>query len=442
MRHHTSVLLVITGSFLLGLAGCAGDSMKSSQPAVEEGSTSTVVQGESEPGKSSSGEVQERAVPGMVRPAPGTPVPSTGVVVIPGQVSPVEVPTDMGLFAIRTPKNTFVTALGAGGRITDVFRTDMVRSQDWEQFRLLLFPKAGYLAIQTYGGYFVTAVGGGGQTTDALHTDATQIQAWEHFQFRPPPSLALSVANELAITTVKGNLLTAVGGGGQTTNAFRTDARIIGATEIFRLVKCGDLGSGQMQRWPNNSIYTLLTITGGTVIRWGAWGANELNSAGAVPEGMEFSGAIIHPIRQPDGSYVLSVIEPGAQDPTTSRYYMGSPGILSATSGGGLVPQRYSSRNAPGGYTYSEVLPLTPPIELAGPFTNSSRMIAANEKFRLVDQGDCTYVIQTNPSGLYLGLYKPDPSHYPNYILFSTDRTTVSDAAKFRLVVGGNDFMD
>lgn len=38
-------------------------------------------------------------------------------------------------------------------------------------------------AIMTYNGRYVTAVGDGGRTTDVLHTDATRIGSWEKFKF-------------------------------------------------------------------------------------------------------------------------------------------------------------------------------------------------------------------------------------------------------------------
>ena len=38
-------------------------------------------------------------------------------------------------------------------------------------------------AIQTIDGHYLTAVGGGGRTTDVIHSDATQVQAWEIFRF-------------------------------------------------------------------------------------------------------------------------------------------------------------------------------------------------------------------------------------------------------------------
>lgn len=182
----------------------------------------------------------------------------------------------------------------------------MTRSQDWEQFRLWLFLKGGYSAIQTIGGNFVTAAGGGGQTTDALHTNATQIQAWERFQFSRITNLS-NFHGSLAISTINGNFLTAVGGGGQTTNALRTVAGTIGDWEAFRLVKCGELGSGQMWPWPYLSTYNLLPVTGGVVFTWGAQGTNAEHYYG-IPSGVirdEYPESLgdlkINPIRQADG---------------------------------------------------------------------------------------------------------------------------------------------
>lgn len=72
MRHPVSVLLIVTGSFLLGLAGCAGDSMKSSQRAAEDASKSAVAQGKGAQGEPS-GEIQERGLVPLPRPnAPAT----------------------------------------------------------------------------------------------------------------------------------------------------------------------------------------------------------------------------------------------------------------------------------------------------------------------------------------------------------------------------------
>jgi hypothetical protein len=36
-------------------------------------------------------------------------------------------------------------------------------------------------SIQTSNGHYLTAVGGGGRTTDTIHTDATRVGTWEEF---------------------------------------------------------------------------------------------------------------------------------------------------------------------------------------------------------------------------------------------------------------------
>jgi hypothetical protein len=39
----------------------------------------------------------------------------------------------------------------------------------------------GWYALQTIDGHYLTAMGSGGRTTDVIHSNATQIQAWEEF---------------------------------------------------------------------------------------------------------------------------------------------------------------------------------------------------------------------------------------------------------------------
>lgn len=84
MRQHRAVSLCVTGSLLVGLAGCAADSMKSSSEPQRTGPIAQAEQGKDQP---PSGEVQERAVPGLpgTRPGivfPGTPPPGAGAVTI------------------------------------------------------------------------------------------------------------------------------------------------------------------------------------------------------------------------------------------------------------------------------------------------------------------------------------------------------------------------
>jgi hypothetical protein len=37
-------------------------------------------------------------------------------------------------------------------------------------------------SLQTSNGYYLTAVGGGGRNTDVIHSDATRIGSWEQFR--------------------------------------------------------------------------------------------------------------------------------------------------------------------------------------------------------------------------------------------------------------------
>jgi hypothetical protein len=79
----------------------------------------------------------------------------------------------------------------------------------------------GEFALQTYHEPFVTAVDGGGQTSDAIHTDATRVRGWELFRLRVVPMQnGSSYAFETRDT---GHVLTAVNGGGLTSNAIQSD---------------------------------------------------------------------------------------------------------------------------------------------------------------------------------------------------------------------------
>src|ERR1700730_4404134 len=37
-------------------------------------------------------------------------------------------------------------------------------------------------SFQTFNGHYLTAVGGGGRTTDVIHTDAVRVGSWERFK--------------------------------------------------------------------------------------------------------------------------------------------------------------------------------------------------------------------------------------------------------------------
>ena len=65
-------------------------------------------------------------------------------------------------------------------------------------------------------------------------------------------------------------------------------------------------------------------------------------------------------------------------------------------------------------------------------FHTDATQVKGWEKFRVIDQGNCTYAIQT-ASGFYVGIYKDS-----SYTLLTTRRDGASTAnEKFQLVVYG-----
>ena len=380
MRSRTVVTLLFCGFCLLA-AGCS-DRAGTVKP--DDRAASAVVQGQESPAAPPSGEVQERAVP---RIAPGVTAPLL--------VAPPPLP---GEFAIMTLRNrTFLTAVGGGNRTTDVVHTDVTRIGAWERFRLLLVdPASRQYAMQTPSGNYLTAVNGGGlsgpgvlpggQTTDVLHTDATQIQSWEKFWLKP----SLHGWNN-TIQTVNGNYLTATGGGGHTVDAIHTDATNAGDWEHFRVLKCGDLGSGyQYAIYAPNGV--LFAFGGGGRV---APGIGNLADYNLRPNPYDDNWQRFRFLQQGDGSYAIQT----------------SNGInyVTAIRGGGL---------AHGTTTWDNLV-------------TDRTQVQAWEKFRLVDQGDCTYTIQTL-SGYYLGAWS---GSHTEYGAFSTDISDIRSAIKFRLVM-------
>jgi hypothetical protein len=102
-------------------------------------------------------EIQNRAVSGQ-------PAVPPGLTALPGE------------FAIHTySRSTYITAVDGGGRTSGAVNTLSKSIGPYERFKLSLAPQdPRHTFIQTYSGNFLTAVGGGGQLTDVFHTDATQ----------------------------------------------------------------------------------------------------------------------------------------------------------------------------------------------------------------------------------------------------------------------------
>jgi hypothetical protein len=117
-----------------------------------------------------------------------------------------------------------------------VIHTDATRVGAWEKFTLI--DSGDGTPVTTFGlrtsaGYFLTAVGSGGRTSDVIHSNATWLQGWEKFQLH---SLGFGYYD---ITTGDGHYLTAVNGGGLSSgDTLHTDATRVGSWETFR-VTCG-----------------------------------------------------------------------------------------------------------------------------------------------------------------------------------------------------------
>jgi len=94
---------------------------------------------------------------------------------------------------------------------------------------------AGQFSIMTTGKTrFLTAVKGGGQTTDVIHTDGDFPQAWETFTF----SVDSATGQFFGFQTVNGEFISANDGGGLTTNTIFRTAQSVGRLgwELFTLV--------------------------------------------------------------------------------------------------------------------------------------------------------------------------------------------------------------
>jgi hypothetical protein len=125
----------------------------------------------------------------------------------------------------------YVTAVGGGGRTTDVIHTDATTVQAKERFTLVDAGDGTHYGIKTLTGNYLTAVDGGGRSSDTIHSNATLLLDWEKFALVPQGG------SLYAIQTVNGHYLTAAGGGGRTTDVIHTDATVVLGWELF-LVRC------------------------------------------------------------------------------------------------------------------------------------------------------------------------------------------------------------
>ena len=105
-------------------------------------------------------------------------------------------------------------------------------------------PLGGQFAIRTdLKGNYLTAVLGGGKTTDGIHTDAINPLAWEEFSFWVD-----SAKKHYAFQTVTGNFITAVDGGRGTTDTIHSDATAISTWEMFELLALSPFRTSPFRR--------------------------------------------------------------------------------------------------------------------------------------------------------------------------------------------------
>lgn len=351
---------------------------------------------EAQPPTETSGDVQER---GVTRVAPGVLGAGTAVM---GVLSTGSRSAYPGEFAIRTQKGYYLTAINGGGRPSDpTVITSAPSAGPWEKFKLAIAtpPSPHDKTFQTANGNYVTAVGGGGRTSDVLHTDATQAKDWERFRL-----IDLGVGTPAAPTyyglqTIKGNYLTAMGGGGKYQDALHTDAKEIKGWEQFRIVKCGDPGSANE--------YGIMAANGGFLGALNGGGRTSDAVRLVKPTGFETKLKLF---RLSDGTYAFQT--------ANGKNY------VTALGGGGQVQK------------YLECDPGLIGACLSG-FSDIFHTVATQikdwEKFRVIDQGNCTYAIQTT-SGFHMGIYKDSSGR----TLLTTRRDGAPTAnEKFQLVVYG-----
>ena len=347
-----------------------------------------------------SGDVQER---GVARVAPGLFSSDKAMM---GTFSTGLASNYPGEFAFRTSKGYYVTAINGGGRTGDpTLITSATAASAWEKFKLAIAtpPSPHDKTFQTASGHFVTAVNGGGMTANVLHTDATQAKDWERFRLIYRAIGVPSTPSYYAIQTIKGNYLTAMGAGGKYQDAIHTDATQIKEWEQFRIVKCGDPGSGYD--------YSVMAANG-DFLAANNWEGKPGFGLSRSPAEAEMKYKLL---RQGDGTYALQT--------ANGKTY------LTALGGGGQVEKYDRKYYTPDCGRFSG-----PCVGGSAPiFHTDATQVQAWEKFRVIDQGNCTYAIQTT-SGFYAGIFKDSSG----VTLLTTRRDGAPTAnEKFQLVVHG-----
>jgi hypothetical protein len=174
----------------------------------------------------------------------------------------------------------------------------------WEQFKVWVDEATRqYCAFQTVNGHFIDANNAGGLTTNTMLSTASAIGGWEMFKLLPQWPFASH-----AIQTLRGYLLTAVGGGGHNSgDTIHTDAVNAAEWEFFNIFRRGDLGTRStygIQAWGGNVLGAWLTATAGGRL---PGPSNALTSGGsAVPYWLSWTL-----LKQDDGTYAFQTASGG-----------------------------------------------------------------------------------------------------------------------------------
>lgn len=246
----------------------------------------------------------------------------------------------------------------------------------------------GQFALQTSKGNFITAVDGGGRTTDVLHTDATTVAAWEEFVITQTGAPG---AFSVLIETSNNHFLTAVGMGGKTTDAFHTDATKVGTWETFFIRKFGPLVLGD--NLATAGYFTVDTDRKQAIAAREGGGQTQNTIQFFGQGGVQFVWTFFTLIPQSNGSFALR---------TYSNTY------VTAVNGGGLDYGTASSDN----------------------IHTDATAIGAWEQFRFIQSDDGSFFIQT-VDGYYWGKRTFGGSAEGEY---STDISDLSSASKFWLI--------
>lgn len=149
---------------------------------------------------------------------------------------------DPNTCTIQTSGGYYLTAVGGGGRTTDVIHTNARSVGSWEKFTLVYSGDRSYYGLKTVFGYYVTAVNGGGLTTsatpDVLHSNASNLLSWEKFALVYQNDSTPTQPGTYGIQTIDGHYLTARDAGGRTTNTMNSNESTVRSWEKYR-INCG-----------------------------------------------------------------------------------------------------------------------------------------------------------------------------------------------------------